>query len=78
MGSLIPLFWTSGDVSSGFQSRSGQPYLHSVETYMLHVSILVQIIIVPFFSQNEEIFNYFDEFNRMIQQCVKFHYSFNI
>ena len=27
MGPLIPLFWTSGDVSSGFQSQSGQPYL---------------------------------------------------
>ena len=25
--SLIPLFWTSGYVSSGFQSQSGQPYL---------------------------------------------------
>ena len=23
MGPLIPLFWTSGDVSSGFQSQSG-------------------------------------------------------
>ena len=26
MGPLIPLFWTSGDISSGFQSQSGQPY----------------------------------------------------
>ena len=25
-GVLIPLFWTSGDVSSGFQGLSGQPY----------------------------------------------------
>ena len=24
--SLIPLFWTSGDISSGFHSQSGQPY----------------------------------------------------
>ena len=23
VGPLIPLFWTSGDVSSGFQSQSG-------------------------------------------------------
>ena len=30
MGSLIPLFWTSGNVSSGFQSQSGQPYSHLV------------------------------------------------
>ena len=22
------MFWTSGDVSSGFQSQSGQPYSH--------------------------------------------------
>ena len=26
LGPLIPLFQTSGDVSSGFQSQSGQPY----------------------------------------------------
>ena len=26
MGPLIPLFWTSGDVSSGFQSQRGQHY----------------------------------------------------
>ena len=31
---LILLFWTSSDVSSGFQSQSGQPYLHLVEVYM--------------------------------------------
>ena len=28
VGPLIPLFWTSVDVSFGFQSQSGQPYLH--------------------------------------------------
>ena len=27
-GPLVPLFWISGDVSSGFQSQSGLPYLH--------------------------------------------------
>ena len=27
-GALIPLFWISGDVSSGFQSQSGLPYSH--------------------------------------------------
>ena len=37
VGPLIPLFWTSGDVFSGFQSQSGQPYLHLMEAYMLHV-----------------------------------------
>ena len=37
VGPLIPLFWTSGDVSSGFQSQSEQPYLHLVEAYMLHI-----------------------------------------
>ena len=26
MGPLVPLFWTSGDVSPGFQSHSGKPY----------------------------------------------------
>ena len=27
-GPLVPLFWISGDVSSGFQSQSGLPYSH--------------------------------------------------
>ena len=26
MGQRIPLFWTTSDISSGFQSQSGQPY----------------------------------------------------
>ena len=30
VGPLIPLFGTSGDISSGFLSQSGQPYLHLV------------------------------------------------
>ena len=37
VGPLIPPFWTSGDVSSGFQSQSGKPYLHLTEAYMLHI-----------------------------------------
>ena len=37
VGSLIPLFWTSGDISSGFQSQSEQPYLHLAEAYILHI-----------------------------------------
>ena len=40
LGPLIHLFWTFGDFS-GFQSQSGQPYLHLAETYMLHVEIHV-------------------------------------
>ena len=39
MGPLIPLFLTSGDVSSGVQSQSGQPYSHLVQAYVLHVPL---------------------------------------
>ena len=31
---LISLFWTSGDISSGFQSQSGQPYSRFREAYI--------------------------------------------
>ena len=31
VGSLIALFWTSVDVSSGLQSQSGQPYWYLAE-----------------------------------------------
>ena len=34
LGPLISLFWTSGDVSSGFQSQNGQPYWHFAEQYV--------------------------------------------
>ena len=37
VGPLIPLFWTSGDVSSGFQSQSGQPHLNLAEVYMIYI-----------------------------------------
>ena len=37
VGPLIPMFWTSGDVSSGFQSQSGQPYLYLAEAYMMYI-----------------------------------------
>ena len=37
MGPLIPLFLTSGDVSSGFQNQSQQPYLHLAEAYVMYV-----------------------------------------
>ena len=36
MGPMIPLFWTSGDVSSGFQSQNGQPYSHLAEVYVMY------------------------------------------
>ena len=36
MGPLKPVFWPSGDVSSMFQSQSGQPYSSLVEAYLLH------------------------------------------
>ena len=38
VGPLILLFWTYGDVSSGFQSRSGHPYSHLTEAYVLQIS----------------------------------------
>ena len=37
MEALISRFRTSGDVSSGFQSQSGQPYMHLAEAYVLHI-----------------------------------------
>ena len=38
VGPMMPLFWTSGDISSGFQSQSGQIYLHFVEVYVMYIS----------------------------------------
>ena len=35
LGSTNTLFRTSGDISSGFQSPSGQPYSHLAEVYVL-------------------------------------------
>ena len=29
VGPQIPLFWTSGDICPGFQSKGGLPYLHA-------------------------------------------------
>ena len=37
MGPQIPLFLTSGDISSRFQSQCGQPYSHLAEVYMMYV-----------------------------------------
>ena len=36
----MPLFWTSGDVSSGFQSQSGQSYSSLAKAYILHYTSL--------------------------------------
>ena len=36
LGSLVPLFWISGDISSGFQSQSGLPYLHCGDVGNVH------------------------------------------
>ena len=35
LGPLIPLFWISGNISSGFQSHSGLPY--SQELLQIHI-----------------------------------------
>ena len=43
LGLLIPLFWTSGDVSSGFYSQSGQSYLHLAEAHVIHVYTFPEI-----------------------------------
>ena len=37
-GPLILLFWTSGDVCSGFQNQSGQPYSHLAEAYVMYLT----------------------------------------
>ena len=37
VGPVIPMFWTSNDVSSGFQSQSGQPYLCQRRSIYYHI-----------------------------------------
>ena len=37
LGPLIPLLWTFGDVSSGFQRQSRQLYSHLPEVYVIYV-----------------------------------------
>ena len=39
MGPLIPLFWTTGDLSSGFQLQSGQSYLRLAEAYVMYIPV---------------------------------------
>ena len=37
VGTLIPLFWTAGDVSFGFQSQSWQTYSQLTDAYMVYI-----------------------------------------
>ena len=47
LGPLISLFWTSGGVSTGFQSQIGQPYWHLGEPYA-SFDLLVMLKLVPY------------------------------
>ena len=38
---LIPLPWTSDDVSSGFQIQNGPPYSHFAQAYVLQKFVLI-------------------------------------
>ena len=44
LGPLIPLFWASDDISSGFQSQSGQPYLHLAEAYVIYIPLVRHLL----------------------------------
>ena len=37
LGALVPLFWISGDVSSGFQCQSGFCLIHFVEANVMYI-----------------------------------------
>ena len=37
LGPLVPLFWISGDVSSGFQSQSGFCLIHIAEANVMYI-----------------------------------------
>ena len=37
LGPLVPLFWISGDVSSGFQSQSGFCLIRIVEANVMYI-----------------------------------------
>ena len=39
----MPLFWTSGDVSSGFQSQSGQPYSYLTKVFTLIFTFVLTV-----------------------------------
>ena len=56
VGPLIPLFWTSGDASSGFQSQSGQFYSQLVEAYIMYVpwdSSLVRHLLTSWWPEGQ-------------------------
>ena len=57
VGPLIPLFWTSGDISFGCQSQSGQPYSHLVEAYVLHIPWDSPLVQHPLTSWSAEPFS---------------------
>ena len=38
LGQLIPLFWTSGDVTSGFQSQSGHLWFNTLQVHLASVA----------------------------------------
>ena len=38
VGPLVPLFWISGNVSSGFQSQSGFCFIHIAEANVMYIS----------------------------------------
>ena len=47
VGPQITLFWTSGDVSSGLQSQSGQPYSCLAEVYVLYIFLRFTFGVTP-------------------------------
>ena len=46
-GPLIPIFWTSGDISFGVQSQGEQPYFHLAVAYVLHVVAVAIMVAEP-------------------------------
>ena len=46
MGPVITLFWASGDIFSGFQSQSGQPYSCLAEMYVRYIYMLPTPLLV--------------------------------
>ena len=69
LGQLIPHFWTFGNVSSGFQSQSGQPYLYLAEAYVMHVCALIALTCLMW------LYSYFLETSRNIgafSLCILF------
>ena len=57
LGATDTTIWTSGDVSSGFQSQSGQPYSRLVEAFIIlsffplcHTSVTVEVF--PTYGKN--------------------------